>query len=138
MKRKRKLNLDDEEDIKQHIPQMNGLTHRGQEDPHVLGSSQLVVVLPRMNDDAPWKRCFQFRPFGVDVVGAYEGGATAILQQLAPKRSEHTSITVGACKRLAFQSRSVALQTANSRMLRSRKALVSPLSLLPQLPGSES
>jgi hypothetical protein len=41
---------------------------------------------------------------------------------------------VGACKRLAFQSLSVALQTVNARMLRSRKALVAPLSLLPQLP----
>jgi hypothetical protein len=33
-------------------------------------------------------------------------------------------MTVGACKRLAFQSPSVALQTANARMLRSRNALV--------------
>jgi hypothetical protein len=92
-----------------------------------------IQELLRMNDDAPWERGFQFHPFGVDVFGAY-----GILQQLARKRSEHTSMTVGACKRLAFQSVSVALQTANSRMLRSRKALVSSLSLLPQLPGSAS
>jgi hypothetical protein len=59
------------------------------------------------------------------------------VQQLARKRSEHTSMTVGACKRLAFQSLSVALQTANARMLRSTKALVAPLSLLP-LPGAAS
>jgi hypothetical protein len=31
-------------------------------------------------------------------------------------------MTMGACKRLAFQSLSVPLQTANARMLRSRKA----------------
>jgi hypothetical protein len=84
-----------------------------------------------MNDDAPWERRFQLHPFGIDVFGAYGGGATVILQQLARKRSEHASMTVGACKRLAFQSLSVALQTANSRMLQSKKALVSPLSLLP-------
>jgi hypothetical protein len=36
---------------------------------------------------------------------------------------------VSTYKRLAFQSLSVALQTANARMLRSGKALVSPLSL---------
>jgi hypothetical protein len=63
----------------------------------------------------PWERSFQFRPFGVDV-GAYGGGATAILQQLARKRSEKTSMAVGA--RLAFQALSVAQQTAISRMLR--------------------
>jgi hypothetical protein len=27
--------------------------------------------LLRMNDDAPWERSFQFRPFAVDVFGAY-------------------------------------------------------------------
>jgi hypothetical protein len=37
-------------------------------------------------------------------------------------------MTVCACKRLAFQSLSVALQTANAWMLRSRKALDSPRS----------
>jgi hypothetical protein len=42
----------------------------------------------RMNDDAPWERSSQFRPFAVDVFGAYGDGATAILQQLARKRSE--------------------------------------------------
>jgi hypothetical protein len=89
-----------------------------------------------MNDDEPWKRSFQFRPFAVDVVGACGDGATAILQQLARKRSEHTSMTVGAGKRLAFQSLSVALQTANAWMLRSMKAFVAPLSLLPELPGA--
>jgi hypothetical protein len=50
----------------------------------------------------PWKRSFQFRPFAVDVFGAYGGGATVILQQLARKRSEHTSMAAGACKRLAL------------------------------------
>jgi hypothetical protein len=95
-----------------------------------------IQELLRMNHDAPWEPSFQFRPFGVDVFGDNGGGATAILQQLARKRNEHTSVTVGACKRLAFQSLSVALQTENSRKLRSRKALFSPLSILPQLPGS--
>jgi hypothetical protein len=94
--------------------------------------------LLRMNDDAPWEHSFQFRPFAVDVFDAYGDGATSILQQLARKRSELTSTTVGACKRLAFQSLSVALQTANARMLRPRKGLVSPLSLLPQIPGAAS
>jgi hypothetical protein len=97
-----------------------------------------IQEMLRMNDDAPWKRCFHFCPFGADVFSAYGGGATAILQQFAQKRSEHTCMTVGACKRLDFQSLSVALRTAYSRILRSRKALVSPLSLLPQLPGSGS
>jgi hypothetical protein len=91
-----------------------------------------------MNDDALWERSFQFRPFAVDVFGAYGDGATAILHQLARKRSEHNSMTVGACKRLAFQSLSVALQIANARMLRSKKALVAHLSLLPQLTGAAS
>jgi hypothetical protein len=89
-----------------------------------------------MNDDAPWERSFQFCPFAIDVFDADGDGATAILQQLARKRSEHTSMTMGACKRLSFQSLSVALQTANARMLPSRKALVAPLSLPPQLPGA--
>jgi hypothetical protein len=71
-----------------------------------------------MNDDAPWERSFQFRRFPVDVFGFYGNDATAILQQLARKRSEHTSMTVGECKRLAFQSLSVALPTANARKLR--------------------
>jgi hypothetical protein len=74
-----------------------------------------------MNDDARWERSFQFRLFAIDVFGAYGADATAILQQLARKRSEHTSMTVGACNRLAFPSLSVALQTANAPMLRSRK-----------------
>jgi hypothetical protein len=63
----------------------------------------------KTNDDAPWERSFQFRPVAVDVFGVYGDGATAILQQLPLKRSEHTTMTVGACKRLAFQSLSVAL-----------------------------
>jgi hypothetical protein len=87
---------------------------------------------------APWGRSFQFRPFAVEVFGAYGTGAAAILQQLARKRSEHVSMTVGACKRLAIQSFGVALQAANARMLRSRKSFVSRLYLLPQLPGSVS
>jgi hypothetical protein len=97
-----------------------------------------IQELHRMNDEALWKRSFQFRPFGVDVFGAYGGGATAILHQLARKHSEHTSMAVGACKRLPFQSLSVVLQTPISWMLRSRKTLVLPFSLLPQLPGSAS
>jgi hypothetical protein len=51
-----------------------------------------IQELLRMHDDAPWERSFQFRPFAVDVVGAYGGVTTSILQQLARKRSEHTSI----------------------------------------------
>jgi hypothetical protein len=86
-----------------------------------------IQELLRTNDDSPWERIFQFRPFGVDVFGAYGGGATAILQQLTRNRSGQTSLTVGACGRLAFQSLRVALQTANSRMLRSRKVLASRL-----------
>jgi hypothetical protein len=97
-----------------------------------------IHELLRMNDDAPWERSFQFRFFAVDVFGAYGEGATAILQQLARKRSEHTSMAVGMCKQLAFQSLSVALQTANARKLRSRKAFAAPLSLLPQLPARSS
>jgi hypothetical protein len=97
-----------------------------------------IHELLRMNGDKPRERCFQFHPFAVDVFGVYRDGATAILQKLTRKRREHTSMTVGACKRRAFQSLSVALQTANARMLRSRKALVAPLSLLPQLPGAAS
>jgi hypothetical protein len=95
-----------------------------------------IHELLRMNDDAPWERSFQFRPFAVDVFGAYGDGATAILQQLARKRSEHTSMTKVVCKRLAFQSLSVALQIASARMLRSKKDIVAPLPLLPQLPGA--
>jgi hypothetical protein len=95
-----------------------------------------VLELLRMNEDAPWERRFQFRPFAVDVFGVYGEGATAILRQLARKRSEHTSMTEGTRKRLTFQSLRVALQTANARMLRSRRALVAPPSLLPQLPGA--
>jgi hypothetical protein len=72
---------------------------------------------------------------GVDVCGAYRAGTTATLQQLARKRSEKTSMTLGVCKRLAIQSLSVALQPQTLK--RSRKALVSRLSLLPQLPGSD-
>jgi hypothetical protein len=30
-----------------------------------------IQELLRMNDDAPWGRSFQFRPFGFDVFGAY-------------------------------------------------------------------
>jgi hypothetical protein len=92
----------------------------------------------KVNDDAPWKRSFQFRPSAIAVFGAYGDGATAILQQLAQKHSKHTCMTVGACKLLAFKFLSVALQTVNARMLRSRKALVAPLSLLPQPPGAAS
>jgi hypothetical protein len=91
-----------------------------------------------MNDDGPRERRVQPRTFAVDVFGANVVGVTAKFQQLARKRSEHTSKTVGACKRLAFQSLSVALQTANARMLRSRKALVSSPSLVPQLSGPAS
>jgi hypothetical protein len=89
-----------------------------------LNREAYIHELLRLNDDSPWERSFQFHPFAVGVFGSYGECATAILQQLARKRSEHTSITVGACKRLAVQSLSVALQTANARMLRSRKAFV--------------
>jgi hypothetical protein len=64
------------------------------------------------------KVSFQFRPSAVYVFDVYGVGATAILQQLARKRSEHTSLTLGACKRPAFQFLSVALQAAIARMLR--------------------
>jgi hypothetical protein len=37
----------------------------------------------RMNDDALWERSFQLRPFAVDVIAVYGGGATAIRQRLA-------------------------------------------------------
>jgi hypothetical protein len=87
--------------------------------------------LLKMNDDAPRERSFQFNPFAVLVVGASGVGTTATLQQLARKHSEHTFMTVGTCKRLAFQSLSVALRTANARMLRSRKKLYSSLPSIP-------
>jgi hypothetical protein len=103
-----------------------------------LNREAAIQELLWMNDDAPWKRSFQFHPFAVDVFGPYGAGATTILQQLARKRSEHNSMTMGACKRLAFQTLSVALQTATARMLRSKKASISPRSLLAQLPGSAS
>jgi hypothetical protein len=92
--------------------------------------------LLRMNDDEPWECSFQVHPCAVDIFGAYGVGATAILRQLARKRSEHTFKTLGACIRLVFQSLSVALQNANARNLRCMKAFVSPPSLLPQLPRS--
>jgi hypothetical protein len=47
-----------------------------------------------MKNDAPWERNFQFRPFAVDVFGVYEDGAAAIIQQVARRRSMHTSMTV--------------------------------------------
>jgi hypothetical protein len=97
-----------------------------------------IHELLRMNNVAPWERNFQFRPFAVDVFGVYEDGAAAILQQVARRRSMHTSMTVCACKWLPCQSLSVALQTAKARILRSKKALVAPLSLLPLLPGVAS
>jgi hypothetical protein len=37
-----------------------------------------IHELLSVNDDAPWERSFQFRPFAVDVFGAYGDGATAI------------------------------------------------------------
>jgi hypothetical protein len=54
--------------------------------------------LLRMNDDTPWERSFQFRPFAFDLFGAYGMATTDILQQLARKRSEHTSMTASARK----------------------------------------
>jgi hypothetical protein len=68
-----------------------------------------VQDLLSMNDDAPWERILQVRPFAVDVFGAQGVGATAIRQHLARKGSEHTSMIVGAIKRLAFQSLSIAM-----------------------------
>jgi hypothetical protein len=59
-------------------------------------------------------------------------------RRISRKRSDHTARTVGVCKRLAFQCLSFALQTANARMVRPRKALVSRLSVIPQLLGSAS
>jgi hypothetical protein len=97
-----------------------------------------IQELLRTNDDSPWERIFQFRPFGVDVFGAYGGGATAILQQLTRNRSGQTSLTVGACGRLAFQSLRVALDREFEDVAIEESFSLSPLSLLPQLPGSES
>jgi hypothetical protein len=57
------------------------------------------------------------------VSGPLTGFTWEVPQQLARKRRERTSVTADARKRLAFQSLSVALQTANARMLRLRKAL---------------
>jgi hypothetical protein len=81
--------------------------------------------LLRMNDDAPWERSFQFRP-SLLTSRCLRRWRDCHYQHLARKRSEHTSMTADTCKRLAFQSLSVALQTANARMLRSRK-LQSPV-----------
>jgi hypothetical protein len=50
----------------------------------------------------------------------------------------HNSVYMAASGRLAFQSLGVALQTTNARNLRSRKAIVSLRSLLPQPSGSAS
>jgi hypothetical protein len=86
---------------------------------------------------APWTRRFRFPPFAADVFGAYEAGATAILQELPRKHSEHTSMTAGECKRLAFQSLSVALQSTNAGMIRFRRApLAEELALHALRPGS--
>jgi hypothetical protein len=79
-----------------------------------------------MNNDAPWERSFQFGPFAVDVFGSYGDGATSILQQLTRKRREHTSMTVGACKLLAFQS-SMSLCRSRTRGRCDRRTLQSPV-----------
>jgi hypothetical protein len=55
---------------------------------------------------------FQGPPSAFDIFVAYGVGATALLRQLARKPSEHNFMPVGACKRLAFQSLSVEMQTA--------------------------
>jgi hypothetical protein len=94
-----------------------------------------IEELLRINYDAPWERSFQLRPFVITVLAAFGVGAAANIHQLAPKRGEHYFITVDVCKRLDFQSPSVTQQSKNARMLRSTKALVTPLALLPQQPG---
>jgi hypothetical protein len=86
-------------------PDMRPLSLRAARHPPFSTEKAYIHELLRMNYDAPWEGSFQFRPFAVDVFGAYGDGATAILQKLARKPSEYTSMTVGACKRLAFQSR---------------------------------
>jgi hypothetical protein len=83
----------------------------------------------RKNDAAQCEHSFQSRSFALHFFGAYRVGVTAILHQLSRKCSEHTSMTMGPCTRLAFQYFNVALQTASARMLRSRKAYVSCLSV---------
>jgi hypothetical protein len=74
-----------------------------------------IRELRRMNDDAPWERIFEFRTFAVDVFGTYGAGTSAILQQLARKSGDHTSMAVRTFKRLSFKPLSVAPQTANAR-----------------------
>jgi hypothetical protein len=39
-----------------------------------------IQELPRMNDDAPRERSFQFRPFAEEIIGAYGVGATDIFR----------------------------------------------------------
>jgi hypothetical protein len=85
-----------------------------------------IHELLRMNDGAPWERSFQFGPFAVDVFGSYGDGATAILQQLTRKSSEHNSMTVDACKLLAFQS-SMSLRRSRTRGRCDRRTLQSPV-----------
>jgi hypothetical protein len=77
--------------------------------------SLLLLVSARvafMDDDEPWERSFQFCPFAVDIFGVYGVDATAILQQLARNRGEHTSTSVGACRWLAFQCRTADCERA--------------------------
>jgi hypothetical protein len=93
-----------------------------------------IHELRRMNVDAPWARGFEFRTFAVDVFGTYGAGATTIIQHLARKRGEHTSMAVSTFTRLSFQPLSVAPQTANARTDVAVAESFTPL--LSQLPQS--
>jgi hypothetical protein len=80
----------------------------------------------------PYERVIQFRPCAVDVFCAYGAGATAILQQLARKRSEHSSMKTGKSKKSDFQS-SASHRRPRTRAWFDRGELYSPLFPLPQL-----
>jgi hypothetical protein len=72
------------------------------------------------------ERGIQFRPCAIDVFGVYAAGATAILQHIARKRSEHSSMTTGMSKKADFQS-SASHRWPRTRAWFDRGELYSPL-----------
>jgi hypothetical protein len=67
-------------------------------------------------------RGFEFRQFTPDVYEALGASAKQVALQPLQSHSEDSSISIATGKRLALQTKSVALQLTNARKIRTRLA----------------
>ena len=86
---------------------------------------EALAIRRRVRSERPWRRSFQFCPFGVDVFGSLGPSALTAIDHFAKLRAARYCHSTGASRRRILQRISVSLHSENAKMLQCRRPMPS-------------